>query len=205
VGNIDYHIAVEKHLYSVPYLLVRAEVQVRLTATMVEVLHQGKRVAVHVRRPGVGGYSTDPAHRPQSHQAHMEWTPSRLVAWGCSIGPAIGTVVERILAQQPHPEHGYRACLGLLSLARRYTPARLDAACARALRTGAVRYKSVQSILATNLDRTPLDEQLADPPTLQLPATHEHVRGAAYYRGLDTPPPPSAPLVLPLLLGELPC
>jgi len=199
--NIDYHIAVEKHLYSVPYALVRAEVQVRLTATMLEVLHQGKRVAVHPRRPGTGGYSTDPAHRPQSHQAHMEWTPSRLVAWGRTIGPATGTVVERILAKQPHPEHGYRACLGLLALARRYTPARLDAACARALRTGAVRYKSVQSILATNLDRTPLEEE---PPTLHLPATHEHVRGAAYYRALDAPPSP-APLVLSLPLGDLPC
>lgn len=203
--NIDYHIAVEKHLYSVPYLLVRAEVEVRLTATMIEVLHQGKRVAVHVRRSGVGGYSTDPAHRPQSHQAHLEWTPSRLIAWGRSLGPATGTVVERILAQQPHPEHGYRACLGLLSLARRYTAVRLEAACVRALRTGATRYKSVQSILVTNLDRTPLDEQLAEPPTLHLPATHEHVRGAAYYRELDTTSSSPAPLVLPLLLGDLPC
>ena len=177
--NIDYHIAVEKHLYSVPYLLVRAEVQVRLTATMVEVLHQGKRVAVHVRRSGVGGYSTDPAHRPQSHQAHLEWTPSRLVAWGRSIGPATGTVVERILAQQPHPEHGYRACLGLLSLTRRYDRARLEAASARALTSGAVSYRAVKSILDTGLDQLPIQE---DPPVLHLPVTHEHVRGAAYYQ-----------------------
>lgn len=188
--NIDYHISVEKHLYSVPYTLVRAEVDVRLTATMIEVLHEGKRVAVHVRQSGRGGFTTDPAHLAKSHRAHLEWTPSRLIRWGSEIGTATGAVVTAILERQPHPEQGYRSCLGLLSLSRRYSRARLDAACQRALITGATSYKSVKSILATGLDQVPADPD-AISPTLVLPAMHEHVRGAAYYRdasGVTTSP-----------------
>ncbi len=181
--NIDYHIAVDGHFYSVPYALVRATVRVRLTASMLEVLHEGKRVATHVRSAQRGRFTTEPAHRPKSHQAHLEWTPSRLVHWGTSIGPATGALVTCILERWPHPEQGYRACLGLLSLRKRYLDARLEAACARALRTGATSYKSVKSILATGLDHVPPDE----PPPLRLPATHAHIRGADYYRTADPP------------------
>jgi transposase len=122
--NIDYHISVDGHLYSVPYALVRATVRVRLTTTMVEVLHQGTRVAAHVRSVVKGRFTTEPAHRPKSHQAHLEWTPSRLMRWGRETGPATGQVIEHILKSKPHPEQGYRACLGLLSLRRRYASAR---------------------------------------------------------------------------------
>jgi transposase len=191
--NIDYHIAVDGHFYSVPYALVRAAVRVRLTASMVEVLHNGKRVATHLRSAHRGRFTTDPAHRPKSHQAHLEWTPSRLVHWGTNIGPSTGALVSSILDRWPHPEQGYRACLGLLSLRKRYTDARLEAACARALRTGATGYKSVKSILAAGLDHLTPDE----PPPLRLPATHAHIRGADYYR---TPEPASEPVLeLPLL------
>ncbi len=181
--NIDYHISVEGHLYSVPYRLVGVEVAVRLTATMLEVLHQGTRVAAHARSAMKGRYTTEPTHRPKSHQQHLEWTPSRLVAWGASIGEATARVVEAILARQPHPEQGYRACLGLLSLQRRYDRTRLEAASVRALASGAVSYRSVKSILATGLDQLPVEENA---PTLHLPATHEHVRGAAYYSACIT-------------------
>ncbi len=138
-----------------PYTLLRATVRVRLTATMVEVLHRGTRVAVHVRRMSKGGFTTDPGHRPKSHQAHLEWTPSRLMRWGSETGPATGQVIEHILKSKPHPEQGYRACLGLMSLRRRYEPARLEAACARACTTGAMTYRSVKSILAAGLDQLP--------------------------------------------------
>jgi transposase len=182
--NIDYHIAVEGHFYSVPYPLVRATVRVRLTASMLEVLHAGKRVAAHPRsvsRAQRGRYTTDAAHRPKSHQAHLDWTPSRLVRWGTDIGPATGALVAQILARWPHPEQGYRACLGLLSLRKRYPEARLEAACVRACTTGATSYQSVKSILATGLDQLPSEE----PTPLRLPATHAHVRGADYYRTTD--------------------
>ena len=177
--NIDYHISVEGHLYSVPYRLVGAEVSVRLTATTLEVLRHGVRVAAHARSVSKGRYTTEPTHRPTSHQQHLEWSPSRLIAWGAGVGDATARVVEAILARQPHPEHGYRACLGLLSLSRRYDRVRLETASARALTSGAASYRAVRSILATGLDHLPIQE---DPPVLHLPVTHAHVRGAAYYQ-----------------------
>ena len=176
--NIDYHIAVDRHFYSVPYQLVRATVTVRTTATMLEVLHQGKRVAAHARRHTPGGYSTDPAHRPKAHQQHMEWTPSRLEHWGQSIGVATGAVVAHILESKPHPEQGYRACLGLFSLAKRYGDARLEAAAARAQLSGAMSYRSIRSMLTHGLDQVPPESVAAE---TRLPPTHHNVRGAAYY------------------------
>jgi transposase len=190
--NIDYHIQVAHHLYSVPHLLVRQEVDVRLTATTVEVLHRGKRVAAHPRSTVRGRFTTDPGHRPKAHQQHLEWTPSRLIRWGTSIGPHTGQAVQQILETLPHPEQGYRSCLGLLRLARRYGAARLDAACGRALASGTPRYRSVKSILEHGLDR------LAPPaaaPALALPAAHAHVRGATYYATLT--PTPGVPHALP--------
>lgn len=178
-ANIDYHVAVEQHFYSVPYALVGAQVDVRLTATTVEILAGGKRVAAHARSRVPGRYTTNPGHRPKSHQQHLEWTPSRLIRWGAAVGPATGQVVEHILARLPHPEQGYRACLGLLALRRRYGDTRLDAAAARALALGAVSYRSIKSMLTSGLDRLPLAEPTAP---LRLPATHAHLRGADYYR-----------------------
>ncbi|MEK6768893.1 MAG: IS21 family transposase [Gemmatimonadota bacterium] len=178
--NIDYHITVEGHGYSVPYTLVRQEVDVRLTSTTVEILHRGRRVAGHVRSAVRGRFTTDPGHRPKAHQRHLEWTPSRLIHWGASIGTATGHLVQQILDGYPHPEQGYRACLGLFSLGKRYGAARLEAACARALATSTPRYRSVKSILVAGLDRLPADEPVA----LVLPLEHAHVRGPAYYATL---------------------
>ena len=176
--NIDYHIAVDGHLYSVPYRLVGASVTVRLTATMLEVLQQGTRVAVHVRSALKGRYTTEPTHRPKAHARHLEWTPSRLIAWGAGIGPATGQLVEGLLARYPHPEQSYRACLGLLALKRRYEAPRLEAACVRACAAGTISYRSVKSILDTKLDAVPLESPAI---TTSLPPTHAHVRGPAYY------------------------
>ena len=175
--NIDYHIEVDRHYYSVPHPLIRKEVDVRLTTATVEILHGGKRVAAHIRSPRIGGFTTEPSHRPKSHQKHVEWTPDRLVRWGQSIGSATGTLVQKILERKPHPEQGYRACLGLLRLGKQYTNERLEAASFRALRSGASSYRSVKSILEHNLDQVPLEEQAQ----LDLPAQHENVRGATYY------------------------
>jgi transposase len=181
--NIDYHIMVADHGYSVPSTLVRQEVDVRLTATTVEILHRGRRVAAHLRSAVRGRFTTDPTHRPKAHQRHLEWTPSRLIQWGSSLGPATGQLIQQLLESYPHPEQGYRACLGLFSLGKRHGTARLEAACARALRTGTPRYRSVKSILSAGLDRLPSDEPIA----LALPLVHAHVRGPAYY---TTPPTP---------------
>lgn len=176
--NIDYHIHVEKHNYSVPYQLAREELDVRLTATTLEALHKGRRVAAHPRSYRPNGYTTDPAHMPSSHRKHLEWSPSRLVGWAATVGPATADLARRILESRPHPEQGYRSCLGLMSLAKSYSHERLEAASRRALWIDALSYRSVKSILQTGLDRGPLEEQT----TLALPREHAHLRGPDYYR-----------------------
>ena len=205
--NIDYHISVAGHLYSVPYRLVGERVEVRLTATMLEVLVKGVRVAIHLRSPHKGRFTTEPTHRPKAHQRHAEWTPSRLIAWGASIGPATGALIEGLLARYPHPEQSYRACLGLLSLQRRYDAPRLEAACGRARDAGTISYRSVKSILATKLATVPLESSAI---TTRLPAMHAHVRGPSYYdHTIDTIAPTLVPTLdecaLTLALMEIPC
>lgn len=131
-----------------PYRLVRQRLQLRATATTIEVFHAINRVASHPREYGRRRYVTDPLHMPASHRAHLEWSPSKLVSWGARISPDTASVVSGILETKPHPEQGYRACLGLMSLARRYGNERMGLACTRALACGAVSYTSVKSILA---------------------------------------------------------
>lgn len=180
--SIDYHVEVDRHLYSVPYALVGEQLDVRSTALTVELFHRGQRVASHARSSHRGRHTTLREHMPKAHQQHLEWTPSRLVHWAGSIGPATQGLVEAILADRPHPEMGYRSCLGILRLARRYGPERLEAACGRALRVRARSYRHVDSILKNGLDRLAPPEatnQAAEPTH---DATHENVRGGGYYQ-----------------------
>ncbi len=177
--NVDYHVEVEHHYYSVPHALVHAQVDVRVSALTVEIFHRGQRVAAHVRSHIRGQHTTVTAHMPKAHQRHREWSPSRLIAWGATVGPQSAALVEAILASRPHPEQGYRSCLGILRLARRDGPGRLEAACARALAVGARSYRHVDAILKHGLDRCPLPEAGAAPPTR--PVVHDQVRGSAYY------------------------
>src|SRR6266508_4620899 len=159
--------------------LVNEPVEVRATAAVVEIFHRSRRVASHVREYGRKRFITDPEHMPAAHRAHLEWTPSKLIAWGRSVGPAVAELVETILNTRPHPEHGYRACMGLKRLVKRYGPERLTAACQRALATHAISYGSVQAILKNNLDRVPV---AAAPPAKVVPIRHANLRGAAYYQ-----------------------
>ncbi len=175
--HIDYHVEVEGHRYSVPHPMVGQVLEVRMTSGTIEVLHRGQRIASHVRNSRRGGFSTIAEHMPAAHRAHMEWTPQRLIHWGKDIGSATAAVVTRLLEQHKHPEHGYRACLGLLSLAKRYGKPRLEAACALALQLGTCQYRHVRDILANNRDRT----RQATQSDWVSPA-HVHVRGPAYYQ-----------------------
>jgi len=174
--NIDYHVEVDKNFYSVPYTLVRQEVEVRLTALAVEVFHKGQRVASHPRLAGQGRVSTNPEHRPAAHRRYLEWSPSRLIKWAETVGPHTARLVQGLLESKPHPEQGYRACLGLLRLAKQYGSERMEAAAHRALAHRAFSYRSVKSMLETGLDRMPLPSEAdqAVPP-------HENVRGSSYY------------------------
>jgi len=175
--GIDYHISVDKRFYSVPHALVGQTLDVRLTDTSVEVMHKGQRVAVHSRR-SPGRFSTLVDHMPRSHRAHQEWSPGRFLNWAQQVGPCTRQVVQQQLEDRPHPEHGYRACLGLLSLSRRYSKARLEKACERALAIRSINYQSIASILKQGLDQQALDSD-ADLQT-DLPL-HGNVRGADYY------------------------
>ncbi len=179
--NIDYHVAVEKNFYSVPHSLVRRKVDVRVTSGVVEVLHKGRRVASHRRVEGKGIYVTDPDHMPRAHRKHLEWTPSRLIRWAGTVGPSMAELVKAILKSRPHPEQGYRSCLGILRLARHYPPERMEAAARRALAFDALSYRSVKSILAKGLDQQPV-EQRPEAPV----AAHANIRGADYYREAST-------------------
>jgi transposase len=161
----------------VPYQLVRQRLDVRATATAVEVFRGGRRVASHPREYGRRRFVTDPAHMPASHRAHLEWTPSRLVEWARTVSPATAAFVEKVLASRPHPEHAYRTCLGIMGLARRYGNERVGAACERALAAGATSYSSVKSILAEGLDRVPLRSSETPPPP-----EHENLRGPGYWQ-----------------------
>jgi transposase len=174
--NIDYHVAFDANFYSVPYNLVHELVEIRSTPTIVEILHKGTRVASHLRSRERGKPVTQDEHRPKSHREHLEWTPSRMVQWATSIGPNTARLFERIMADKPHPEMGYRGCLGIIRLSQKYSRQRVEAACERALLTGACRYKSVESILRNSLDQTPVQ---SPPPTSTPP--HDNIRGAGYF------------------------
>ena len=175
--NIDYHIVFDTNYYSVPYNLVQELVEVRSTPTTIEIFHKSQRVASHLRAHGHGHAVTIADHRPRSHQAHLEWTPSRMVHWAQTIGPNTARLFERILADKPHPEMGYRSCLGIIRLADQYSPARMEAAAERALLVGACRYQSVKSILKNSLDAIPP----AAPPSSPPPPPHDNIRGAEYF------------------------
>ncbi|OIJ73042.1 MAG: integrase [Deltaproteobacteria bacterium GWC2_55_46] len=178
--NIDYHIEVDAHYYSVPYQLIHKEVEVRLNPSTVEVIFGGRRVASHQRSYKKGGFTTTTEHRPKSHQKHLEWTPSRIIRWAESIGPCTAEVVKTIMESKPHPEQGYRSCLGILRLGKRYSEARLEAACQRALTFKTCSYRSMDSILKTGLDKQM--PMMAEDKKKTVPApVHQNIRGGNYY------------------------
>lgn len=178
--NIDYHLDVERHYYSVPHALVGEKLDVRVTATTVEVFHRGGRVASHARSYRRGAHTTVAEHMPKAHREHLEWSPSRFVRWAETVGPKTRALVEAILSDRPHPEQGYRSCLGILRLAKRYSGERLEAASARALGVGARSYRHVESILKHGLDRL-TEGASAAPGEVREVIVHENVRGGRYY------------------------
>ncbi len=176
--NIDYHIEVDHHYYSVPYQLAREVVDVRISATTVEIFRRGRRVASHLRSSVRGRHTTTSEHMPESHRRHLEWTPTRIVGWAEATGPQTAALVKAVMEERPHPEQGFRSCLGIMRLGRRFGDERLEAACMRALAIRGLSYRSVESILRTGLDR----EALPAPSTAIAPRAHENVRGPDYYR-----------------------
>lgn len=174
--NMDYHIEIEGHYYSAPYILAHEEVQVRHTTRTVEIFHNGQRVASHAKDSRRGHHSTVREHMPKSHQQYLEWTPTRIAGRAGSIGPKTAELVEYILGNREFPQQGYRTCLGIIRLSKEYSDQRLEAACRRALAINACSYRSVHSILERGLDRYPLYQQ---PQTASV--AHENIRGGGYF------------------------
>ena len=178
----DYHVELDGHYYSVPYQLVRKQLELRSTRTTVEIFDRGKRVAGHVRSRHRGRHTTVREHMPKAHQKYLEWTPTRLVRWAQKTGVSTARLVEGILQTRPHPQQGFRACLGVMRLGDRYGGERLEAACQRSLELQSYSYQSVKSILRTGLDQQPLP--LAERHDRVI--DNANVRGASYYEGRDS-------------------
>jgi len=174
--GIDYHVEIAAHYYSVPYRFARAEVEARLTARTVEIFLKGERIAAHMRMSGNHKHTTIAEHMPSSHRRYAGWTIERIRADARGIGPATAALCELILEHRPHPEQGFRACLGVVRLARSFGAERLEAAADRAIDIGARTYGSVKSILDNNLDRRPQKRATDAAPIL-----HANIRGPRYY------------------------
>jgi transposase len=175
--GIDYHVEVEAHFYSVPYRFARREVEVRLTPRTVEIFLKGERIATHVRSSGNHGHTTVPEHMPSSHRRYADWTVERIRREAATIGPATAALCEQILEHRPHPEQGFRSCLGIIRLVRPFGTARLEAAAERAIEIGTLNYGSVRSILDNKLDRHAARAKPADAATV----LHRNIRGPRYY------------------------
>jgi transposase len=173
--NLDYHVEVAGHYYSVPYQLCGIELEARVTARVVECFHKSRRVASHVRSSERGRHTTASEHMPKAHQAYLEWTPERIAQWTGQAGRATRELVDRIIASKPHPQQGFRSALGIMRLGKIYGPERLEAASERALRFGALSYRSLASILKCGLDHA------ADTAAESRTIAHPNIRGAAYF------------------------
>ncbi len=179
--NIDYHVEVDGHYYSVHYSLVHQKLEARATATSVEVYVNGQRHTSHARSYQRGRHTTKPEHMPKAHQKQLEWTPSRIITWAGTVGPQTAALASAIIEERAHQEQGYRSCLGILRLGKRYGNERLEAACARAFAVGARSYRHVDSILNKGLDRLPLPATTEATTETRPPVEHENIRGRDYY------------------------
>lgn len=175
--GVDYHVEVDGHYYSVPYQLRGQQLEARITEDTVECFQQRKRVASHIRSFQKGRHTTVSAHMPKGQQEYADWTPERLIRWAAKTGPQTAVMVETILSSRQHAQQAFRSAMGLINLAKTYTPERLEAACNMALDGGATTCKSVKSILTTKLDQQPRQQSL---PSIT-PIDHDNIRGGHYY------------------------
>ncbi|RVN77142.1 IS21 family transposase, partial [Sinorhizobium meliloti] len=176
-AGLDYHVEIERHYYSVPYRFAREQVEARITANTIEIFHKGERIAAHRRSSGNGKHTTIPDHMPSAHRRFADWTIERIQREASAMGPDVALLCERILADRPHPEQGFRACLGIIRLNKSFGRDRVNAACGRALEIGARTYGSVRSILDNHLDRTAASNGAAP----HEPIHHANIRGPRYY------------------------
>jgi len=178
--NIDYHIVIEGHYYSCHHSLIGEYVEARITATTVEIVRDGKRHTSHARSYVRGHFTTKDEHRPKAHED--KWPPSRIIEWAKNtVGSKTAALVEALLVECRHPERGYRSCMGIMRLCKRYGHERLEAACSRTLAVRGRSYKHVESILKNGLDRLPLQTEIDVTTETRPPVEHENLRGRNHY------------------------
>ncbi len=182
--NIDYHVVVDSHYYSAPYRLVGKTMQVRLTANCVELFDRGQRVAAHVRSQDKGRSTTQHEHRPKSHREHLKWSPERIKQWAHTTGPCTGQLISDLLDATRYPREHYRSYLGIIRLGKSYGPERMENAARRALHYGHCTYKNIKGMLASGVDRLPLEGKQFEQP----PVEHENIRGSSYFKSVPTAP-----------------
>ena len=175
--NIDYHVEIEKHYYSVPYQLRGERIEARICQNTVEIFLKNKRIASHVRNNLKFKHTTKLEHMPKSHQKYLEWSPTRLISWANNYGPHTAALVEKILSSRTHPEQGYRAALGVLRLGKKYSSQRLENACKRAMFFRLTRYQNIKSILEKGLDNQELPAQVNNNTSI----SHDNIRGRDYF------------------------
>ena len=173
--HIDYHVEFENHLYSVPFHLIHQRVEIRATEKMVEIFHQGKSVAIHPRNYRKARYSTQQAHMPANHQFITEINSDKLLEWAEKIGPHTLTLIQAALKSRDYPEQAYRTCLGILKLAKKYSPVHMETACQIIFESKVFSYKSLEQELIF-LQKKPASQGVEALPT------HENIRGAEYYQ-----------------------
>jgi transposase len=177
--NINYHVSLDEHFYSVPYQLVQKTVTIRYTANTVEILHGNKRVASHQRSHKKYGYSTLTEHMPAKHSEYAKWTPERMGQWAGEAGPSARQVAETLMTERLHPQQGFNSVLGIIRLGEKYGKDRLERACAKALHIKSISLKTVRTILSTGMDNIPIDH--GKNPEKERPIDHENIRGPSYY------------------------
>ncbi len=175
--GLDYHVEIDRHFYSVPFRLLREQVDARVTAKTVEIFHRGKLVAAHARGRMPHRPTTVAEHMPSSHRRYRDWTHERLQREAAAIGDDTSALVDTVLRSRPHPEQGFRSCIGILGLAKRYGAARLEAACGKALAIGTRSYSSVAAILKNKQESKAAPQGETDRPGL----LHDNIRGPGYY------------------------
>ena len=173
----DYHVEVDGHWYSAPYRLIGELVDARIDDRTLEIFHKGKRIASHARAPNRRGHTTIADHMPSAHRRYGKWTPAAVIAAGERIGPSTAAFFQAVIDARPHPEQGFRTCLGILALAKSYGAERVDAACRRGILIKARSVASIRSILQNGLDRTFFDESFEH----QQPLRHGNIRGRDYF------------------------
>ena len=174
--NIDYHFELEGSFYSVPYQLAGEHISAIYTADSVEVFHNNKRVALHVRLYHKGAYSTKEDHMASAHKVYAKWSPSRLINWGGSIGVYTQKLISEILSSKPHPEMGFRSCLAILNAARYHSDKQAIELTSKKMLE--LKYYQVSRFKDILKNKSYLSEENADP---LIPPTHRNLRGSAYY------------------------